>query len=433
MKENEFVENKKSTAELKEGIISIVAILNKHNQGELYFGVKNDGSVVGQNVSESTLRQISQTISTSIEPRIYPVVTSQELENKTYIKISFEGNEQPYFANGRAYIRVADEDKQLSAKELENFFIKKNFDKLAWDSAICKDAGLDAIDETKLKAYLKLSGKEFDSVQNALDKLGVTKGSKLTNSAVLLFGKTPSEFLDNAYLRCALFATNNTSSLLDMQDYSDDVLTLIERAQNYILRNIRNGIKIEGLHSVYIPEISKDAFREAIINAFCHRDYKNADPVHVAIFKDHIEIRSPGLLFGNLTINDILTKQVSVRRNPIIAKLFKDAHLIESWGVGVKKMLTLEPTLRLEEVGIQFYTIFKRDSISELSSENGSVKSSDRILELIKQNPKISAFGISKILKITSRAVEKQLSALKKGKLLIRVGPPKGGHWEVLK
>ena len=41
--ENEHIEFKRSTAELKEGIISMVAILNKHGQGELFFGIKNDG------------------------------------------------------------------------------------------------------------------------------------------------------------------------------------------------------------------------------------------------------------------------------------------------------------------------------------------------------------------------------------------------------
>ena len=48
--ESENVELKKSTSELKEGIISLVAMLNKHHRGELWFGVRNDGIVVGQSV-----------------------------------------------------------------------------------------------------------------------------------------------------------------------------------------------------------------------------------------------------------------------------------------------------------------------------------------------------------------------------------------------
>ncbi len=52
MKENETVELKKSTSEIKEAVIAISAILNKHGSGELYFGVKNDGAAVGQDISE---------------------------------------------------------------------------------------------------------------------------------------------------------------------------------------------------------------------------------------------------------------------------------------------------------------------------------------------------------------------------------------------
>jgi len=58
-KENEKLEFKKTTAELKEGIISMVAILNKHGSGELYFGVRNDGTPMGMDISEKTLRDIS--------------------------------------------------------------------------------------------------------------------------------------------------------------------------------------------------------------------------------------------------------------------------------------------------------------------------------------------------------------------------------------
>jgi ATP-dependent DNA helicase RecG len=57
-KETETLELKKSTSELKEAIISIAAILNKHRKGELYFGIRNDGSVIGQDIGEQTIRDV---------------------------------------------------------------------------------------------------------------------------------------------------------------------------------------------------------------------------------------------------------------------------------------------------------------------------------------------------------------------------------------
>lgn len=94
--ENEYLEFKRSTSELKEAML---LILNKHQKGELYFGVKNDGTVIGQMITEDTLRDVSQRIKTSIEPRIYADVKLVELDGKSCVYVSFEGMDTPYFAN----------------------------------------------------------------------------------------------------------------------------------------------------------------------------------------------------------------------------------------------------------------------------------------------------------------------------------------------
>lgn len=71
--ENETTEHKRSTSELREAMESVVAILNKHGAGTLYFGVRpSDGEVVGQDASEKTLRDVSQAFTNRIEPRVYP-------------------------------------------------------------------------------------------------------------------------------------------------------------------------------------------------------------------------------------------------------------------------------------------------------------------------------------------------------------------------
>lgn len=104
--ENEVIEFKKTTGELKEGIISIVSILNKHQNGKLYFGIKDNGEIVGQDVSSKTLREVSKTISENIEPKIYPTVNKIKLDDKECILVEFEGDDIPYLAYGRAYMRI---------------------------------------------------------------------------------------------------------------------------------------------------------------------------------------------------------------------------------------------------------------------------------------------------------------------------------------
>ncbi len=121
--ETEQIEFKKSTGELKEGVISIASMLNKHRSGVLYFGVKNDGEVIGQQIGDNTLRDISQAMANFIKPQIIPSISFELIDDRNIIKISVAGNERPYSAYGKYYMRSADEDRELSPSALRNLMM----------------------------------------------------------------------------------------------------------------------------------------------------------------------------------------------------------------------------------------------------------------------------------------------------------------------
>ena len=120
--ESETLEFKKTTAEVKAACNSICAMLNKHGIACLYFGVKPNGDVVGQDVSESSLRDVSRAVYDNIKPQIYPVVEKMELDGKSVIVVNVDGNDLPYSSNGRYYLRVADEDREITPAELKHIF-----------------------------------------------------------------------------------------------------------------------------------------------------------------------------------------------------------------------------------------------------------------------------------------------------------------------
>ncbi|MFH1856911.1 MAG: winged helix-turn-helix transcriptional regulator [Candidatus Omnitrophota bacterium] len=62
----------------------------------------------------------------------------------------------------------------------------------------------------------------------------------------------------------------------------------------------------------------------------------------------------------------------------------------------------------------------------------GSEIGSEKVLSLIRGNPSISAQEMADKIGISSRAIEKRISKLKANKIIKRIGPAKGGHWEVL-
>jgi len=171
-KESEVLELKKSTSELKEAVISIVSILNKHRHGKIYFGIKNDGTIAGQRIGENTIREISKTISDHIEPKIYPKIRELSVHGKTCIAVEFSGNEVPYFAYGRAYIRTGDENRQLSRAELERIMIDKSGHGAKWDSQPCSEAKITDLSAKKVGAFLKKAGLERSTTESAMKKLG---------------------------------------------------------------------------------------------------------------------------------------------------------------------------------------------------------------------------------------------------------------------
>ena len=100
--ESEKMEFKKSTNELIEGVISLSAMLNKHGEGTVYFGVKNNGDVIGQkDLNENTMRDVSRKIAEGIKPQIIPTIALELIGNKKIIKVAVKGNNIPYSAFGK--------------------------------------------------------------------------------------------------------------------------------------------------------------------------------------------------------------------------------------------------------------------------------------------------------------------------------------------
>jgi ATP-dependent DNA helicase RecG len=437
LQESETIELKKGLAELKQGLISIAAILNKHQAGTLWFGVRNDGAITGIDANEKTLRDLSQSIAAHIEPKIYPRISEVVLDGKPCIKVTFVGDDTPYFAYGRAYMRVADEDRQLSVKQLKDLIAAQSRETLRWDNQPGKYTLAD-LDPAKIKDFVDRAKLAWDTPENALAKLGLIADGKMLNPSRLFFGTKPIQ------LRCAVFLTTESSTIIDRHDFDGDILELIEEAQKYILKNIHIGMRIKGLYREDVPEISLEAMREAIINAFCHRDYRDPDYVQVAVFKDRVEIRNPGTLYGNLTIEDLRKGNVSQRRNPLIADLFRRIEMVEAWGRGMPLILKNAPDVIFREIGNLFIVAFNRPSFLEKPEQETIQKTIHKtihkelnatekaVIDIIRENPTITRKVLAERLSLSEAGVRYNTDKLQTKGILKRVGGKKAGRWEVV-
>ncbi|MFZ3167233.1 MAG: ATP-binding protein [Candidatus Methanoperedens sp.] len=274
-KESEKLELKKSTSELKEAIISVSSILNKHQKGELYFGIKNDGTIVGQNVSEQTI--------------------------------------------------------------LENLFLKKK--KVSWEEGASektiRDVNEDAVKNFVTKANkANRINFTFSDVESILNKLNLIKDDMLLRAVDVLFCDNNS-----LEVQAAVFAGVDKLTFLDIKQFKGNIFNLLEQSESYIKEHMNWRAKFVGRERVEIPEVPVRAITEAIVNSLCHRDYNNPKGNEIAIFKDRIEIYNPGQFPEEYSPFDFIKgEERSILRNPLIAHTLYLSKEIERWGSGIRRI-----------------------------------------------------------------------------------------------
>ena len=355
--ESEQVEFKRSTGEHREAMESIASILNKHGSGVLYFGVRNDGEVMGQDVSDKTLRSISQEIGSKIEPRITPQIRTEcEDSGKTYIRIDFEGDETPYACEGRYRIRRADEDVLMTPAQVKRMFAAAIDREVPWDTRL-SGCPVSDVRAALLHAYIDAGIKKnripttyarSSDAANVLERLGLARDGRLTNAATVLFCRSPS----HKRLTMGVLAGNDRVNILDLQQEDAPVLELIDKAEYYVSSNIRRRIVIDGSPTrEEIPEIPREAIREAVINAFCHKEHQGDSRVMIDIFTDTVQITNPGLFPAGTTPDDYLkgVARAPQNRNPRIADALFRGGYIEAFGSGLRRIKQA-----CDEAGVRF-------------------------------------------------------------------------------
>jgi ATP-dependent DNA helicase RecG len=450
-KESETQELKKTTAELKEAVVSIVAILNKHGKGKLYFGIKDNGTVVGQDIGRRTIKEVTQTIVDNIEPKIYPKVKARKISGVDCIAVEFNGSDTPYFAYGKPYIRVGESDKQMTAKHLEDHFRNKKY---SWEREISEKTLKDVSVKT-MREYMRWANDagrinfKYTNVHDTLKRLGLLSGKKLTNAAEVLFC---DPFL--LEFQAAVFAGTDKITFLDIRSFKGNIFNLREQAENYIKEHIKWRAEIKSGPRKEIPEIPVEAIREAVGNSLCHRDYSNPKGNEVAIFKDRIEIYNPGQFPEGIEPEDFIKgKGHSILRNPLIAETMFRSEDIEKWASGIKRIYDVcqksDARVEFNRAKTGFVVVFYRPQWEEGKglAKGGQKRWSEKVvrkggqrltakqtslMELLKQTPMISRREIAGKLGINESAVQKRLDSLRKKGVLRRVGPDKGGHWEII-
>ena len=442
--ETERIEFKTSMAEKKEAVISMSAMLNKHRGGVVYIGVLPNGEVVGQQVGKDTARDISTAVYQHMKPTPDFAVDVLDVPNnieKKYIKIVFNGDQGLYSAYERYYIRVSDEDKEMTPEQLRNLVLSESSDYSAWENT-ATEFGSEIVDEkTLIECYengLKVGRlkEPYKDKETALIKLGLFREGKLTNAGRYLFGDN-----EPVQLKLALFATDAKLTFLDQNHFYGNIYQCIKEAMLFVKKHMRWRAEITDRRED-IPEVPINSLHEIIVNSFAHARYSGALSSHeIDIFPSKIYIFNPGKL--PLVVDPEKYAEggsESVLKNPRIARVLYLSNSIESFATGFQRVFAtcreagVEFDYKNSDTGFSFE--FKRKIIAP---QTGVVKADSltdieiMVFELIKKDGRMSIDEMADTTGKVRRTIDRAINRLKEMGIIDRNGGKKDGYWIVLK
>jgi len=469
----EDFEVKKARSEIPKNSWETVSAFSNTAGGWLIFGVAKKGksyNVTGVSNPEKIEQDFTTILRNGTKFNKKVDVKSKKYNFKGKVVLAFyipqrSPGEKPIYFNSpkNTFIRTGSGDQRATQEETDAFFRTSSFEEKDKDLS---NYTISDLDEETIKRYRNMfsqvnPGHRYNPLDNKtfLEKLKVVRNGKITFGGLLVFGsedaladEIPNYGIDYIEINGISYEDAPTRYNYRLLSERNIFLTFFDIYERLLRKieipfSVKRGIRDDDPSHL-------QAIREALVNMLMHSDYFSSVFPRIRIFTNRIEFFNPGALPKKIDI--ILKEDFSMPRNPIIAKIFRFVKLAEDMGTGFHKMINgwyefyqIKPGI---EGDFDYYKITfptTRETGKLVEKVPGKVtekvidqvwrkfgdkfgESSEKILEIILANKNVSAQEIAKQMGISSRAVEKQIAKLKKYGVLKRIGPARGGHWEVM-
>jgi ATP-dependent DNA helicase RecG len=454
--ESATVEFKRSQDNLSRSAYeTICAFLNRRG-GHLVLGVEDNGTIVGIN-PDSVQKQLD-TLARDLNnqqlfrPTVYIQFEHLIIDGKHviygYVPESGEGHSY----KGIFYDRNQDGDFEIrSTQMIANLFIRKS--KVRTENRSYPIFGMNDLEddafeymrqmvqiENKNHPWLRMTNEQILRSGEMILPDTETGKEGLSLAAILLFG-TPHAIhyaLPN-YTIDLLCRVNDTMLYDDRDLLKCNLMTAYPRIMDFIKKHLPEQPYIEDMQRFSLRD---KILREVALNMLIHREYSGVYTTSFTIYRNRIVAENWNIPFsyGHLDLSSIKPH----RKNPTIANVFTQMGIVEGLGSGTEKIFKYTPiyakgqqpvitegdVYRIEIPYIP--TLSEGDTVNDTESTlKSALKTEDKILEIIKRDDKISYDDMADILEMSRRGIAKQIKKLQEEGRLRRVGPDKGGHWEV--
>jgi len=422
--------------------------------GSIYFGVSNDGVVIGLDNPRNAAEQVSELIKARIEPAIKNVTLEPlRVDGKDILRVQVAGGANtPYYYTGDgskvAYYRIGNESAQAPAAVLNELLLKglhQTFDTL----------------ETKYRfsdySYTLFEATYKQKTSIAVDKprdyhsFGMLSGENALTFVGALFADQCPVYQSRVF--CTRWNGLKKGGLyvdaLDNDEFQSNAISLLMDSLKFIRHNSSVKWKKTGAGRIEMPDYPSEAVHEALVNAIVHRDYMiQGSEIHVDMYDDRLEVVSPGGMPDGKRIQDLNIDDIpSIRRNPVICDLFSRLKLMERRGSGLRKIIDQYPEDALpsfRSTEQTFVVTLKNLNYGKVSMPHGDevgldngddigVKNNaDLILNAIVEEPGITQKNLANKTGLSIRTVSRGMRELRNTGIVRRVGSDRSGYWEIV-
>jgi predicted HTH transcriptional regulator len=379
-------------------------------------------------------------------------------------------------------------DKRRVTENTEILRLFAGSQKYAPDEAPLLQTSLADLDNRLLAEYVrKVYNREVEDFgvpyERLLENMRVADAEgHLTLAGLMFFGRQPQKYCPSFMVKAVAFYGNELGDTVyeDSKDIEGTIPEMFERGMAFLKSHLYQVQDGRPFNSVGKLEISEVALEELFQNALVHREYIKTAPIRLLVFRNRVEIVSPGCLPDGLTVDDIKLGN-SFQRNPLIATFCAKTMFYRGLGSGVLRSLQDGAHIDFinNETGKQFTAVINKTTQSTTQNEVGATQNEAgttqnttqneagttqnttqneagttqneanttqnnirlsnltalqrRILEYIAKNPLASRFEIAdKIEDATIDGVKYSLARLQDLNLIRRIGSKRKGYWKVV-
>ena len=366
--------------------------------------------------------------------------------------------------------RVGDKSRKLTFDERLQLMYDKG--ERYYEDSTAYDATLDDIDMDAVKAYMKRIGYGKSAMEYLQENKGFVtyKGDipQVSAACILLFGKHPQTFFPRARVRFIKFfgieeKVGREMNVIKDVTFEGRILEQIQKTVEYLETQVMEHSYL-GEDGVFKTdrEYPKFVIQEMVVNSVCHRDYSiKGTEIQIKMFDDRLVFETPGKLPGIVRTDNI--RHTHFSRNPKIAEYLKAYNYVKEFGEGVDRICRELTALGVPEPQYNLVAFIMKATVCAKVLNGGQENSLDNypettqknypettqklsknlhldlsstqkdIIEFLIQNPNAGRVEIaSQLGNITEDGVKYNLKVLQEKGVLKRIGPAKGGYWEVL-